>query len=378
MIKTLLIEKNAEYKSLILNQLKMIENVSLALVLDEFQKERDYGEFDLIIFDLDKKNFDFYISLKEKYPNINYIALLDNIYGNKNANLNSIQNIIIKPVIFEILKNTIEQFNFKRNKAKVFSIFSPKKATGKTTLALNLAFEISRKTLKKVLIIDFNKQNDTQKYLFDEVNIPTQIDFDNLNNTNIEKYFLKYELENDLNLYFLNLSEIKEKQTKIINILKNYFDFIITDCSNITEPKTLEILYNSDLVLLLALLNQKSVDVVQKCYEIFDKINYNNDKIKLIINRTANNSYGEIEEFENKIGQRRVFNTIVNNFLVLDDSINQKIPLYKINPNSNIFKAFSKIADDILKIDFESLQNKNKNEIIFDDEFYALLKRMGD
>ena len=154
---------------------------------------------------------------------------------------------------------------------------------------------------------------------------------------------------------------------KIINLLKNIFDYIIVDTTNIINETTVSIFSTCDLILLLGLTNTTSIKNWQKCYELFDKIGYNNDKIKLIINRYIQN------QDESNIN-REIFAKIPNNYLTLSDAINQGKCVSELNPQSNIAKAYQKLTNDILSIDFETINsNKNYNHGIFN-----ILRRMGE
>ena len=106
---------------------------------------------------------------------------------------------------------------------------------------------------------------------------------------------------------------------------------------------------------------------------MFDKIGYSDDKIKLIINRFIENQEFTLDDIEQKL-QKKVFMAIPNNYLTLIDAINLGQNVNETNPQSNIAKAYSKLAQNILDIDFESLNIKvNYNHGIFN-----LLNKMGE
>ena len=80
-----------------------------------------------------------------------------------------------------------------------------------------------------------------------------------------------------------------------------------------------------------------------------------------------------MKDIEDSIG-KDVFDTIPNNYLTLVDAINLGQAVGDINPQSNIAKAYARITDKILKLDFATLSEKaNYNHGIFN-----LLQRMGE
>jgi Flp pilus assembly CpaE family ATPase len=92
-----------------------------------------------------------------------------------------------------------------------------------------------------------------------------------------------------------------------------------------------------------------------------------------VINRYIENQTITLNDIENSVG-RSVFATIPNNYLTLIDSINIGRTVREVNPQSNIAKAYAKIAQDVMKLNFADLQTKtNYNHGIFN-----LLQRMGE
>ena len=288
----------------------------------------------------------------------------------------------MKPILPNILEASINKINSKEKKAKTISVFSNKGGVGKTSLITNLAWEIYKKTNEKICILDlsFNCEN---AGLF--LNIKPKYDIDhilsNLSNLNEKSFLSLLANYKESKIYLLETqneltSEIKfnpQLINKIINSLKNIFDYILIDTTNLINETNVSILNNSDLIIMLALGNQTALKNCQKCYELFDKIGYNDDKIRLVINRFIDNNELTIKNIED-ILNKKVFNTIPNNYLTLIDAINLNSNTGETNPQSNIAKAYSKIAQSILEIDFTNLNSKtNQNHGI-----YNLLKKMGE
>ena len=131
----------------------------------------------------------------------------------------------------------------------------------------------------------------------------------------------------------------------------------------------------ADIVLLVGLENLASIRNLQKCFELFDSIGYDKEKIKLIINRHIENSEITIKDIENTVS-KEVFFKIPNNYLTLIDAINRGHPVGAINPQSNIAKAYRNLALELNNIDFIALSEKNK--INYNHGVFNLLRRMGE
>lgn len=386
MTKIAVVDKNNQARENIVAILKGFEKFEVVDYDDFINIQED---FDLVIFDVDSATLNEKISkikeLKIKNNNLNFIALSYEMSSILVSTVlkEGIDDFLIKPIIPNVLEASIKKLEKKDTpKAKTISVFSNKGGVGKTSLATNLAYEICKKTNEKVCVLDlsFNSQDAS---VFLDVKQKFDVDYvlKNIEKSNEELLLSLIGNYKDTKLYILEAQEEIAPELKytpgeisrIINSLKNIFDYIVIDTTSIINEMNVTILNNSDLILLLATTNMASIRNCQKCYELFDKIGYNSDKIKLIINRYIDNQEISLKDIENSIG-KKVFETIPNNYLTLVDAINLGQAVGDINPQSNIAKAYSRITDKILKLDFAVLGEKtNYNHGIFN-----LLQRMGE
>lgn len=383
-MKTIVIDKNIQSRKLILNNLENIENIEISGEFDEFSSEINFKDINLVIFDIDSKNsneiLDKISFLKAQYENLNFIATsyeINSTLVSKTLNL-GVCDFLLKPIIQTVIENSIKKINYtKEKKAKTICVFSNKGGVGKTSITTNLAWEIYEKTNDKICILDlsFNSE-DVSTFLKIEQKFNLDYILSNLENSNEELLLSLIGKYKDSKIYLLEaqeeiMPEIKytpQEIAKIINSLKNIFDYIIIDTSSILNEINMSIFNNSDLIMLISSMNLASIKNTKKCCELFDKIGYNDDKIKLIINRFIEN-----EEFNLNNLNKEIFAKIPNNYLTLIDAINVGQNVKEINPQSNIAKAYSKLAQDILEIDFSNLNSSN-----YDHGIFNLLKRMGE
>ncbi|MBQ9149752.1 AAA family ATPase [bacterium] len=389
MIKTIIVDKNIQSLELLKNNLKNIQNISVVECYQNVFEIRQVENVDLILFDINSKESEQILAkineLKKTKESLKFIALSYEINsGLVNLTLKEgVSDFLLKPVIPSILETAINKIHINTNtKAKTISVFSNKGGVGKTSLAINLAYEIYKETNSKICVLDLSFNNEDVSVFLD---IQQKYDIDyimkNIENSNKEAILSLISKYQDTSLYVLEAQEnispelnyTPQKINKIINSLKNIFDYIIIDTSIMINEMNIAILNSSDLILLIASLNMASIRNCQKCYELFDKIGYDNDKIKLVVNRYIENQDITLEDIENSVG-RKVFGIIPNNYLTLIDSINIGRTVGEVNPQSNIAKAYARIAGDIIKLDFADLQTKtNYNHGIFN-----LLQRMGE
>ena len=397
MINTVVIDEQNNSKELMFSFLKNIENINVVNGFDDFNLENiNLKEIDLIIFDIKSSNSDEILEKIRKIKSINnkilFIATSYEINSelvSKTLKEENIKDFILKPILANILENAIKKIqNIKENKfnakANTICVFSNKGGVGKTSTAVNLAYEIAQKTNEKVCLLDFSfNSQDINTFLNLESKFDINYIYSNIENSD-EKLFLSLLNQyKDTSLYVFSTNEninvdfnfTPEITTKIINSLKNIFNWIIIDTSSIINETSVSIINNSDIVLLLGLLNLSSIRNCQKCYELFDNIGYKDDKIKLIVNRFIENSELTINDIKNTL-DKNIFYKIPNNYLTLIDAINIGATVKETNPQSNIAKAYKDLAHEILNIDFMSIKEKERTN--YNHGIFNLLRRMGE
>ena len=385
------VDSHREYADFLVENINRKNRVlQSAIAFDDFPNDIEfYKNIDLVIFDIDSKNSFRVIQkikeIKSTYSDINLIATSFEINPKIVTQVlaQGATDFLLKPIIPNVLENVIKKFTHKQHhKGNTISVFSTKGGIGKTSIVTNLAWELYQKTNDKICIIDLSyNSEDVALFLDIKQNEPIKNIIENIENYDEETLLEKLGKYNKTKIYLLEAQEnilpkfsIAQKDlVKTINSLKNIFDYIIIDTSNIINEINFDIFDNSDLILLATTTSKASIKSCQKCYELFDKIGYNDDKIKLVVNRYIDNQEITIEQIEQQLNHK-VFHAIANNYLTLIDAISLKRNVGETNPHSNIAKAYAKLADEILKIDFVNLKTqKAKTNGIFD-----LIQKMGE
>ena len=396
MINVIISDKFQNSKDFLTSYAKKNKDIVIIGVFDDINSvlnsKQNLDEADLIIFDISSDNSDETLEiikkLKDKYKNLNFIATSYEINSELVTKTlkEGAREFLLKPLIPNILESAIKKITDKKNNIKpknanTICVFSNKGGVGKTSIAVNVAYEIAQKTGEKVCLLDlsFNSE-DIATFLNIEPKFSIDFILNNIE-TSDEKLLLslmnKYEdtslyifsPQNDINL---NLKYTPHSTNKIINSLKHIFSYIVIDTASIIDETSVSIINNSDLILLIGMLNLASIRNMQKCRELFDNMGYKNDKIKLIINRYIENSEISTKDIEKTVG-KEIFQKIPNNYLTLIDAINIGKTVKEINPQSNIAKAYDNLAKEIINTDFLNIASKQYNHGVFN-----LLRRMGE
>lgn len=366
-IDTVIIDSDETSRGLVAGFLNKVEDINIA---GEFQDAiNSYAEIvemhpNLIIVDISQRTqltLDVIVKLSKNLRNVKIIVLsydMDSELVIKALRAGA-REFLLKPLIENDFLESVEKIKDlilgninDTTKCKVITTFSNKGGIGKTAIATNLAVEIANLTNERVALVDLNFQmGDVTTFLDLNPAFDTSYVVNNLER--IDETFLLSTLEKYKNtsLYVLadppdlEQAEIitSENITTLINVLRSVFSYVIIDTTSSFDGKTITALDNSDLILLVAILNLPSVRNCQRCFDLFKRLGYQKDKIKLIINRYMENDEIKIEDVEDVLGHN-VYYKIPNNYFTIINAINKGMPVSDINHQSNIAKAFRELA----------------------------------
>ena len=272
---------------------------------------------------------------------------------------------IEKRFTFLYVFRTLVYNNISSNKlqaffAKIITIFSNKGGIGKTTIATNLAIELTKTTHDKVALVDLNLQlGDISTFLNLNPTFDVNYVIKNLLDKKEETFLNAFEKYKDTNLYILSDPVYFEHAEAIsphhlamlLTKLKQVFPYIIVDLSSNIDPNTLKILDLSDWILFTTIVNIPAIRNCQRCINLFKSRHYSKNKIKIIINRYMENDEIKIEDIESTLDEK-IYWKIPNNYFSIMEAINKGTSVSDINLNSNIANSFrelaTKISDDIV------------------------------
>ena len=264
---------------------------------------------------------------------------------------------IINSEFFESVSKLLSEFNEtkKTNNCKIISVFSNKGGIGKTSLATNLALELSKITKENIALIDLNFQMGDITTFLDlkpSFNISYMLEnLDKINETFLLSTLERYKKTSLYVLadppYFKQADNIQPRQiTKLFNTLKETFSYIIVDAEASFEGKNIAALDNSDLVLLVSVANLPALRNTQRCLELFEKLGYDKEKVKIIINRYMENDEIKGADIE-KVLSKKIYWKIPNNYFAIMTAINKGIPVSEINDSTNIARSYKDLAQYI-------------------------------
>ncbi len=262
---------------------------------------------------------------------------------------------VIKDEFFSILEKHYLDMSGqkpKKSKCRVISVYSNKGGIGKTSVATNLSLELAKITKENVALIDLNFQmGDVTTFLDLKPSFNISYMLQNLDKINED--FLLSTLERYRNTslyvladppYFKQIDNISVKDiSKLFELLRDVFSYIVVDMSNALDSRTMQILENSDLVLFVSIVNLPALRNCQRCLELFEKSGFSDDKIQILINRYMENDEINADDVEEVLG-KKVYWKIPNNYFTMMSAINKGVPVSEINSDSNVALSYKNLA----------------------------------
>lgn len=276
------------------------------------------------------------------------------------------KDFVSKPVLKKEFLLTVKKCckdNIKTiDKCQTISVFSNKGGVGKTAIATNLAFELAKLTREKVLLLDLNFPiGDVITFLdikpivgLSGVVSPKKTD------TEVSLVDACRQYKNST-LYVLadpvDLDETKQLSIEQFNLLlkklKEEFSFIIIDMGLNVDKFNINVLQQSNSVLLVTIVNLPLIRNCQRCLDLFKNLEFPESKIKVVLNRYLEDEI-TMDDIKSVL-KKDVYWYVPNNYYTVMSSINKAIPLSEVNEHSNITESITKLASKLTDELFESL-----------------------
>jgi pilus assembly protein CpaE len=236
----------------------------------------------------------------------------------------------------------------------LITVFSNKGGLGKTTITVNLALALSEVTQKPVAVVDLNLQlGDITTFLN---LVPKQTIVDVCQNIGrVDSAYLKSSLAHfqvgNAELYVLadplqveDAEEVTAEQINtLLTVLKSTFEYVIVDTPNVFDSRTLTAVDLADVLLLVSTVNLPSIRSTQRLLSLFRRLNYPEQKLRLIINRYATNDEITVEDVEETL-EHPVYWKIPNAYQVVMSAINRGIPIQTVANSEAISQSFRDFA----------------------------------
>lgn len=240
---------------------------------------------------------------------------------------------------------------------EIITVFSTKGGVGKTTLVLNLAITAAKLSNKKIAVVDGDLQFGDVAIM---LNLQPTRTITNLveepppwTSDLVQEYMTHHEPSGIDVLLGPSKPEYAETVQvehveQALQLLKEKYDYVFVDTSPLFRNIELAILDMSAMIFVVVSLELSAIKNIKLCLELLGNLNYNTEKIKLVLNRGYPPMGGiEVTDVQNGL-RREVISLIPSAGKEVVSSLNKGSPFMLTDTSSDLAKAFIKLAQLIV------------------------------
>ncbi len=252
----------------------------------------------------------------------------------------------IRQTILDLSKQVATAAGKQGPHSTVVAVFSCKGGSGSTTIATNLASSLhqrGKQTGKKTVLVDLNFQmGDVLAFL----DITSRYTWRNLidNMHRLDETLLWDSLtKNAFGLHVISQSDVPEEADNLtaegiergVAFLRRYSNYVVIDGLRDFNEISLTALDRSDKILLVVTPDIPALKNAKRCLTIFRQLGYNNDKMKLVLNRFERRAKLDPDSIGDAL-EMPVSAAVANDYASVIQSINEGRLLLELAPRAQV------------------------------------------
>lgn len=237
-----------------------------------------------------------------------------------------------------------------KKKGRMVAVFSSKGGCGTSFMATNIAGSIAARTV----LVDLNLQAgdlplflgvDPKYSIADMIENRERLD-DALISSFVTPYSSRLSLlaapkEAD------SADEIEPEHIfDVLQRLRESYDYVVLDPQHTFDAITLAALDQSDEIVLVLTLDIPAIRSTQRALEIFDRLGYPRNKVRIVVNRWSKQIDLDLRQVEKFLGEP-VVGFVPSDYQMAVTSINLGSPLVQSEADSKISQEIKRIAETI-------------------------------
>lgn len=239
---------------------------------------------------------------------------------------------------------------------KVMAFMPCKGGSGSTFLSTNLGYVLASSFSVSVSLIDLHPQfGDALLFVSDQAPGNTLPDVVR-DISRLDASLLIASMVHVLpNYSILAGSESPERSTEVkpddidtlLNLAKSQFDFTILDLGLQLNSISIRALDHADLIFLVMQESLPHIRSAKQMIGVLRSLGYGRDKTRLIVNRYEGKTSIRLSDIEQTL-EMDVFRTCPNSFETVSESVNQGMPILKINSHDVVSKCLVEIGKQLV------------------------------
>ncbi|MDP3210463.1 AAA family ATPase [Methylotenera sp.] len=299
--------------------------------------------------------------LSTRYPTMALIVLCENASSEflMGAIRSGVKDVLHLPLVLDELQVAITRVASKLQQAatpvkrgKSIAVIASKGGSGATFITCNLAYILAAVHGVKVALLDLNLQfGDAALFVSDTLPANTLADVAS-NISRLDASLLASSMVQVLpNFGVLAAPEDAESSIEIrpdhiealLKLTRTQYDYVMMDVGQTLNATSVKALDYADMIFVVLQESMPFIRDSKRLINALQSLGYGKDKIYLIINRYEKGGDIRLVDVESTLGMK-VFKTIPNSYDAVSSSVNQGIPIIKIDKNDSVTKAIQEIA----------------------------------
>jgi len=271
-----------------------------------------------------------------------------------------VREVLSLPLHPQELATAVERISQKRSvtekkDGKILAFMSCKGGSGTTFIAANLAYVLATSCHKKTLLIDLNPQfGDAALYLSDARPGMTLSDvcaqINRLDADLLESSVIRITPNFGVLAAADNpdpANEVRPGQIDVIlQLARRHYDYVVLDIGRQISALTVRALDSTDGIYPILQQSLPFLRDGRRLLDSFSSLGYRKEKIHLTLNRFNSASTLRLADIERTLGHA-LTHVIPNNFDVVNESINQGLPVMQLARNSNISRSLLEFGNGL-------------------------------
>lgn len=253
------------------------------------------------------------------------------------------------------IEGKLKPISTSQKTGKVIAFMTSKGGSGATFLACNLGYILAATREVKVALLDLNLQfGDAALFVSDTVPSNTLADVAS-NISRLDASFLASSMVQVLpNFGVLAAPEDAERSVEIkpehiealVKLAKTQYDFVIMDIGRTLSATSVKALDHADMIFVVLQETLPFIRDSKRLIHTLQSLGYAKDKIYLILNRYEKGGDILLEDVEETLCMK-VFKTVPNSYEAVSASVNQGVPMMKIDKRNSVTKVLVEMAKNL-------------------------------
>lgn len=238
---------------------------------------------------------------------------------------------------------------------KVLAFVSCKGGSGATFLATNLGYALATLENKKVCLLDLNLQfGDATLFVSEDKPVSTLADVAKQIHRLDPSFLAASMVAVTPKFGILAAPEdpsfaddvLPEHIDVLLKLARRHYDFVLLDIGRSLDAVSVRALDQADMIYPILQTTLPYIRDGKRLLGVFHSLDYNHNKISLIVNRHEKAGQIKLTDLEGAYGTR-IFITMPNHYEAAAASVNQGVPILKLAPSSPLSKSLAEMAADL-------------------------------